>query len=171
MPHVVELAGVVLGFGVGLHFARLLAAVIRDSSGAQQMLAAYKEIFGYCLGGIVGSAAFGYVKSAEAGTYYVLGYGLGSVVAYFWPLLPSRYTLESVHTVVVMSDAFEESTPDQEARSLLILNTLVSPKAIQRSEKITETQLADRLEKATDSVASHASADDPAPSSKKSTDG
>lgn len=161
MPDVAALAGLVLGFGIGLHFARLLAAVVRDSVGSQQMLAAYKEVFGYCLGAIVGSAAFGYLKSGEAGTLYVLGYGLGSTVAFFWPLLPPKYTLENIRIVVAMSDALKDSTPDQEQRSLLILNTLVPPKAIQKSEKLSELELADELEKAADSVAAHAPAEPP----------
>lgn len=143
-------APIVVGVALGLHFSRLLAALVRDLGGSEAVVKLYREIFVFCLTGVVGTGVCGYLVGQDPALCYVLGYGLGSCVGYFFPCLPPKLTRESVRTVVLMSEALKESVPDTENRILLILNTLERPKSIQRSEGWSSKELAERIEKASD---------------------
>ncbi len=147
-------AALVLGISLGLHFSRLLAAIIRDLGGSEASVKHYREIFIFCLTGVIGTSAFAYIAGKEPAFGYLLGYGVGNCFGFFFPCLPTPLTRSTVRTVLALNESIRDDVPDEDNRVLLILNTLEPPKIIQRNEGWTAAEFASRLENAAD-AASH----------------
>ena len=154
--HVVwYVAAASFGLALGLHFGRLFAAIIAHWESVAVTAKAMKGVVLFLLGGaggVGGTVLFSLIID-KGGAFYLCGLGVGLVITFIAPGLPPRYTRKSIKSVVQMSDALQEKVSDVDERALLILTTLVPPKAIQREGKRDEGQLARELEEATDRIA------------------
>jgi hypothetical protein len=138
----------VLGIALGLHFGRLLTAIIAHWESTKIASNVSMSVVAFLFGGGGGAALFEYI-AGDSGPFYVAGIAIGMIYAFFAPP-PWRYTFESVALVLKMNDELQQHVPDVQQRALLILAALVPPKQIQRDAKLSEAQLADDLERATD---------------------
>lgn len=146
------IVGIVFGLPLGLYFGRLLTAIIAYWESAAAAVKWSTSIIGTVLGG----AAFVLFSSHNADVFYVLGLGFGMLYSYFRPNMPPRYTLESVTHIVRMSEALRDNVPDLEQRVVLILTPLAPPKSIEREARMSEEELAGKLDQATDAFSSGA---------------
>lgn len=145
-------AATALGLALGLHFGRLLTAVVAHWESTKIASKVSMAVITFLLGGGGGAAIFEYISAAKSGPFYGGGLAVGMIASFFSPRLPGRYTLESVLHVVKMSDALRDAVPDVKERALLILTPLAPPGQIQREAKLNEAQLAHALERAIDLV-------------------
>lgn len=149
MDYLGYLAACIVGLGLGLHFGRLLTAIIAywESTGAAAK--AYISVIGFALGSGGGVVIFRLFSGSHV-TFYLIGLGLGIVTAFVWPRIPARYTLENITLITRMSEALRVNVPKIRERALLILAALTPPKSISREERISKKELAEKLEEAAD---------------------
>lgn len=145
-----------IGIGLGLCFGMLLRSVIANWESAETaskiFMSVMLALFG---GGAFGATAlFARLVEANNAAFYLLGLGLGltlSIVGLFFPARP--FTLMSVKAIIQMSDSLHDKVPDVDDRSSLIASQFMPLKQIEREAKISEQELAQRLERAADSMA------------------
>ena len=155
MNYLWYVAGFGIGLAMGVYFGRILTAIIANWESAAVAVKWSTSIMGMLLGG-GGVTAFVVFSSHNADVFYLLGLGPGMLYSYFRPHMPPRYTLESVTHIVRMSEALRDNVPDVEQRVVLILAPLAPPKSIEREARMSEEELAGKLDQATDAFSSGA---------------
>ena len=143
-------AAIALGLSLALHFSRYLAAVVRDYGGSAAALNRYRSAFVFCLTGVIGTSAFGFLAGPEPAYGYILGFGIGATLGYLFPLLPPCLSNRVVKQVLQMNAGIPERVTNTDHRALLILSAISPPKEIQRTEGWSPKELASRLDDATD---------------------
>ena len=145
------LAGPLVGLSLGLHCGRLFTAFIAywESTGTAER--AFKSMVLFLLGGGGGAGIFGLFSGSHA-ALYLIGLATGVVFTFFWPRMPPRYTYKGVLRIIEMSEAMRDSVPNVDKRARLILTPLAPTKAVERDEKISEKELAEKLEEAADAL-------------------
>ncbi len=144
------LAGSIIGLALGLQFGRLLFAILAYWESTETTAKWYISIIIFILGGGAGVVIFRWFCTEYSDAFYAIGLGIGLVISYIRPQMPCIFTLENVIRIVKMSEAMRDQIPRIEDRLYLILSSFVPPKSLSRGLKISQEELAKRLERATD---------------------
>lgn len=146
------IAGVAVGFVLGLYFGRLLTTVIIFWESTITAAKAYKSLITFVLGigGVGGGTVMLKLFSGHHAVLYLLGLALGMVITFFWHRIPSLCKPDNIKLIVNLNEAMRNNVPDVEQRTNLIILAVTPPRYVEREEKISEATLAKRLEEATD---------------------
>ncbi len=145
-------AAIVVGLALGLFLGRVLNAVVINWESTAAAAKWSLTVIAFVLGGGAGAVIFQAFSETQQANFYLLGLGVGMLAAYRFAKAPRRYSLETFTHVVKMSEALRDSVPDVEERALLILTPFTPPKAIERDTGMKPSELADKLERATDTL-------------------
>lgn len=145
------IAGLSLGLVFGIHFGRVLNAIILNWENSQVTVRVSSEAMVFLLGGSGGGFLFHWLSGQYAPMIYLIACSLGIFVGYLWPVRP-KHTLGTFVHIVRMSDALRDQVPNIRKRALLILTPFAKPKDIEQGDKISEESLAREMEDAIDAI-------------------
>jgi hypothetical protein len=145
------IAGLSMGLVFGIHFGRVLNAIILNWENSHVTVRVSSESIVFLVGGGGGGVLFHWLSGQYAPMIYLIACSLGIFIGYIWPVRP-KYTLGTFIHVVRMSEALRNKVPDIRKRARLILMPFVKPKVVEQGEKISEKDLAKEMEEALDTL-------------------
>lgn len=145
----------VLGFALGFVFGRLLALLLErwesTATAAKWAMAVVTFVLG---GGTLGGTAL--FKKMTTYSHSAACYLITLAIGLLWGFARrprSPYGRDAVINVLKMSDLLSASVPDIEARANLILSGFEPAKTIQKDNRLSQAEWAQKLEQAADLLA------------------
>jgi len=145
------ICGLMLGSGVGLYGGCLFFAILGHWESAAGTVKAFRSTLAVLLP--TGGGTMSWWLGGKDGTaLYVLGLGIGLVIAYVWPRGQSPLTFKDVVLALLLGDELRDKVEDVHSRARLVLNSLRRPETIARQEGISVNEYAHDLEDAVDAA-------------------
>jgi hypothetical protein len=146
-------AAVILGVSLGMHFGRLLVAIIVHWQSAAQAVRGSMKVAAFLMtggGGAAGVVLF--LFAHENVVFYAGGLGLGMIYAYFHHGLTMCSRLMRSRKVTEMQWVIPKKPSDPEQQALLALLPITPPKAVQWEERMSEQELEKKIGDAIDAL-------------------